>query len=318
MSTGGSKRAIIAAMTANFGIAVAKFAGFLFTMSSSLLAESIHSLADTGNQILLLLGGKRSTMTPTRLHQFGFGRERYFWAFVVSIILFSLGSMFAIYEGVEKVLHPHPLESPSWAIGILLISILLEANSFRTAVVEARRVKGTSSWTAYIRHSKAPELPVVLLEDTGALFGLIVALIAVSIAAVTDNGVWDGVGSITIGALLGVIAIVLAAEMKSLLIGESASTEDENAISQAVTESPAVHRLISLRTEHIGPEEILVAAKVEFDPSLTMAQLADVIDETEQRIRDAVPAARRIFVEPDIVRVEKGRGEDPWSGLESP
>lgn len=302
-------------MIANFGIAVAKFAGFLFTMSSSLLAESIHSLADTGNQVLLLFGGKRASMAPTRLHQFGFGRERYFWAFVVSIILFSLGSMFAMYEGVEKVLHPHPLESPSWAIGILLFSILLEANSFRTAVVEARHVKGKSSWSAYIRRSKSPELPVVLLEDTGALLGLTFALIAVSVAAATGNGVWDGVGSITIGALLGVIAIVLAAEMKSLLIGESATMEDETAIEAAIVASPSVQRLISLRTEHIGPDDILVAAKVEFDQSLTMKDLAIIIDETEARVRTAVPTASRIFLEPDVVRPEKGNVGDPWSGL---
>lgn len=317
MSTGGSKRAIVAAMVANFGIAVAKFVGFLFTMSSSLLAESIHSVADTGNQVLLLLGGKRAAMPPTRLHQFGFGRERFFWAFVVSIILFSLGSMFAIYEGVEKVLHPHALDSPAWAIGILLFSIVLEANSFRTAVVEARHVKGNSSWTAYIRRSKSPELPVVLLEDTGALLGLAFALIAVSIAAITGNGVWDGIGSITIGALLGVIAIVLAAEMKSLLIGESASPENEASIEASIVASPSVQRLIALRTEHIGPEEILVAAKVEFDQSLTMAELADVIDETESRIRIEVPSARRIFLEPDVVRPEKGHSGDPWSGLKT-
>jgi len=318
MSTGGSKRAIIAAMVANFGIAVAKFAGFLFTMSSSLLAESIHSLADTGNQVLLLLGGKRASKSPTRLHQFGFGRERYFWAFVVSIILFSLGSMFAIYEGVEKVLHPHPLDSPSWAIGILVFSILLETNSFRTAIVEARHVKGKSSWSSYIRRSKSPELPVVLLEDTGALFGLVFALIAVCVAATTGNGVWDGVGSITIGALLGVIAIVLAAEMKSLLIGESATPEDERAIEAAIVSAPSVQRLISLRTEHIGPEDILVAAKVEFDQSLTMTDLAGIIDETEARIRTSVPCASRIFLEPDVVRPEKGHSGDPWSGLTTP
>lgn len=305
-------------MVANFGIAIAKFAGFLFTMSSSLLAESIHSLADTGNQVLLLLGGRRALKAPTRLHQFGFGRERYFWAFVVSIILFSLGSMFALYEGVEKVLHPHPLDSPSWAIGILLFSILLETNSFRTAIVEARHVKGTSSWSAYIRRSKSPELPVVLLEDTGALFGLVFALIAVSVAAVTGNGIWDGVGSITIGVLLGVIAIVLAVEMKSLLIGESASPEDEKVIESSIIATPSVKRLISMRTEHIGPEEILVAAKVEFDQSLTMTELATIIDDTETRIRAAVPSARRIFVEPDVVRPEKGHLGDPWSGLTTP
>jgi len=316
MSTEGSKRAIIAAMIANLGIAIAKFIGFLFTMSSSLLAESIHSLADTGNQILLLIGGKRSAMAPTRLHQFGFGRERYFWSFVVSIILFSLGSMFALYEGVEKVLHPHPLESPSWAIGILAFSIVLEANSFRTAVTEAKHVKGNSSWNAFIRRSKSPELPVVILEDSGALLGLGLAMTAVVTAAITGDGVWDGVGSITIGLLLGVIAIVLAIEMKSLLIGESASPEDEARIAELIASSDSVTRVIAIRTQHIGPDDILVAAKVEFDGSLTMNALASIIDTIEGRVRNAVPAATRIFIEPDIVRPEVSEASDPWSGLE--
>jgi len=316
MSTEGSTRAVIAAMIANLGIAIAKFVGFLFTGSSSLLAESIHSVADTGNQVLLLFGGKRSRMAPDRKHPFGYGRERYFWAFVVSIVLFTLGAMFAIYEGVEKVLHPHAIESPQWAIGILGISILLEANSFRTAIHEARPSKGDASWFSFVRRSRSPELPVVILEDTGALIGLAFALAAVGLAVVTKNGVWDGVGSIVIGTLLAIIAIILSIEMKSLLIGESATEVDEDAIRDAIDESPVVNELISLRTEHIGPDEILVAAKVEFDRSLTMAQLAVAIDEVEVAIRAAVPAAKRIFLEPDVVKPELGGSEDPWSGLE--
>lgn len=303
-------------MIANLGIAIAKFIGFLFTASSSLLAESVHSMADTGNQVLLLFGGKRSRMAPDRKHPFGYGRERFFWAFVVSIVLFTLGAMFAIYEGIEKVMHPHKIDSPQWAIGILAVSILLEANSFRTAVHEARPAKGAATWTAFIRRSRSPELPVVILEDIGALIGLVFALCAVVIAVVTGNGVWDGVGSIVIGTLLGVIAIVLSTEMKSLLIGESATEADENAIRSAIDNSPAVNRLISLRTEHIGPEEILVAAKVEFDGSLTMNQLAGVVDSVEAAIRTSVPNARRIFLEPDVVKPELGGNGDPWSGLE--
>ena len=315
MSAEGSTRAIIAALLANLGIAVAKFIGFLVTMSSSLLAESIHSIADTGNQVLLLLGGRRSQRRPTRLHQFGYGRERFFWAFVVAIILFSLGAMFAVYEGVEKVLHPHPIDSPQWAIGILLVSIVLEANSFRTAIGESRPLKGRASWWMFIRRSRNPELPVVILEDAGALIGLVVALLAISVAVVTDNGVWDGVGSITIGVLLGVIAVVLAVEMKSLLIGESATSEAEARIADAITSSPSVATLITLRTQHIGPEEVLVAAKVEFDPTLSMGRLADVIDTVESRVRAAEPTARRIFIEPDVVRPDRGPGLDPWEGL---
>ena len=316
MSTEGSTRAVIAAMIANLGIAIAKFVGFIFTGSSSLLAESIHSVADTGNQVLLLFGGKRSRMAPDRKHPFGYGRERYFWAFVVSIVLFTLGAMFAIYEGVEKVLHPHDIDAPQWAIGILAVSILLEANSFRTAIHEARPAKGNASWFSFIRRTRSPELPVVILEDVGALIGLVFALIAVVLAVVTKNSVWDGVGSIVIGTLLGIIAIVLSIEMKSLLIGESATEDDENSIRTAIESSPVVKTLISLRTEHLGPEEILVAAKVEFDRSLTMAQLAAAIDEVEAAVRTAVPAAKRIFLEPDVVKPELGGSEDPWSGLE--
>lgn len=302
-------------MFANLGIAIAKFLGFLVTRSSSLLAESIHSVADTGNQVLLLLGGRRAKRRPTRLHQFGFGRERFFWAFVVSIILFSLGSMFAMYEGVEKVLHPHPIESAPWAIGILLVSIVLEANSFRTAIRESRPLKGDASWWTFVRRSRNPELPVVVLEDTGALAGLVLALGAVLLAAGTGNGTWDGVGSIVIGLLLGAIAILLAVEMKSLLIGESATPAAEARIVAAIAEAPEVDTLISLRTQHIGPEEVLVAAKVQFGADLTMGELADIVDGVEARIRAAEPSATRIFVEPDIVRPDRGPGLDPWSGL---
>lgn len=304
MSTGGSKRAILAALLANLGIAIAKFVGFVFTMSSSMLAESVHSMADTGNQVLLLLGGKRAGRAPTPHHQFGFGRERYFWAFVVSIVLFTLGSAFAVFEGIEKILHPHQLESPGWAIGILSVALVLEAFSFRTAVHEARPHKGRSTWTRYIRHSKSPELPVVLLEDTGALIGLVIALTAVIVDTVTGNAIWDGIGTLSIGVLLGIIAIVLCVEMKSLLIGEAASPAHEEAIRSVIARNPDVVTLINLRTEHIGPEDILVAAKVQFAGDLTMSRLATVIDSVEAAVRAEVPEATRIFLEPDILRSE--------------
>ena len=315
MSTGGSTRAVIAALLANLGIAIAKFAGFLFTGSSSMLAESIHSVADTGNQILLLVGGRRATRVATRQHPFGFGRERFFWAFVVSIVLFTLGSAFALFEGIEKLIHPHQLESAGWAIAILLVAMALEGWSFRTAVRESRPFKGDASWPRFIRRSKQPELPVVLLEDSGALVGLVIALFAVTMSAVTNNGRWDGAGTTVIGLLLGVIAVVLAIEMKSLLIGESASEQDEAAIAVAIVAAGSVDVLIDLRTEHIGPESILVAAKVQFDQDLTMRELADVVDAVEADIRAAVPDVSRIFLEPDVVRpmtttfVEPGEGE---------
>jgi cation diffusion facilitator family transporter len=267
-----------------------------------MLAEAIHSVADTSNQVLLLLGGKRAKKKATPLHQFGYGRERYFWSFVVSIILFTAGALFAIYEGVHKVQHPEPISSAGWAIGVLSVAIILETISFRTAIVEASPLRRGASWPEYIRRSKVPELPVVLLEDLGALVGLILALGAVIMAIVTGNGVWDGVGSLTIGALLFVIAVVLAVEMKSLLIGEAAAPEVEEQIVVAIIETDSVVHLINIRTEHIGPEEILVVAKVEFREDLRMRDLAAEVDRVEARVRASVPEATLLFIEPDIRR----------------
>ena len=298
----GGTKAILAAFVANLGIAIAKLVGFFFTASSAMLAESVHSVADTGNQALLLLGGRRAQREATREHPFGYGRERYFWAFVVSVVLFTLGSVFALYEGISKLRNPHEIESPLWAIGILSVAILLEGFSFRTAIVAANPLRQGASWWSYIRNSKAPELPVVLLEDLGALLGLVIALAAVGLTLVTDNARWDGGGTVAIGVLLGIIAAVLAIEMRSLLIGESASTSDRDAIVQAIEGAPHVERLIHIKTQHLGPEELLVAAKVAFPPDLTVRELATAIDELEIRIRDRVPYARAIYIEPDIDR----------------
>jgi cation diffusion facilitator family transporter len=302
MSTSGSRRAVFAAMAANLGIAVAKFVGFAFTRSSSMLAEGVHSMADTGNQLLLLLGHRRAQLAPTEEHPFGYGRERYFWGFVVSIVLFALGSMFAIFEGVEKILHPHELESTGWAIAILLVAAVLEASSFRTAIRESNPLRDGASWPEFIRGSKAPELPVLLLEDSGALVGLLIALAALGLATVTGDPVWDGVGSVLIGLLLGAISIVLATEMKSLLIGEAATPSDVAAIETAIRGADHVRGLIHLRTEHLGPEELLVVAKVDFDATLTFGDLARTIDAVEVDIRAAVPTARLIYLEPDVAR----------------
>jgi cation diffusion facilitator family transporter len=304
MSAGGGKKAILAAFFANLGIAVAKFVGFLFTSSASMLAESIHSIADTGNQGLLLLGAHRARKEPDVEHPFGYGRERYFWAFVVALVLFSLGSLFAIFEGIDKIRHPHELESIEWAIGILLVAIVLEGFSFRTAMREANHSRGSSSLFGYIRRSKEPELPVVLLEDSGALIGLLMAFTAVITAKVTDDARWDGVGTLSIGILLGVIAVVLAIEMKSLLIGEGASAADVAAIERAILESPSAERIIHLRTQHLGPDELLVGAKVQFRADLTIDDLAAAIDDVEMRVREAVPIARPFYIEPDVYRGE--------------
>lgn len=299
----GSRKAIIAAFGANLGIAIAKFVGFLVTRSASLLAEAAHSLADTGNQALLLLGSKRASRAANPEHPFGYGRERYFWSFIVALVLFSMGGLFALYEGIHKLSDPHETENLGLAIGILVFAIALETFSLRTAVREARHVKSPEvSWWRFIRDAKQPELPVVLLEDTGAEIGLLLALVGVIMAKVTGEPRWDAVGSISIGILLVVIAFVLAVEMKGLLVGESATTADVQAIERALAGAPRVTRLIHLRTQHLGPEELLVAAKVEFTTSLTVAELADAIDETEAALRRAVPIARVIYIEPDIAR----------------
>lgn len=298
----GSRRAIVAALVANLGIALAKFVAFAFTGAASMLAEAVHSVADTGNQALLILGGARARRAPTEAHPFGYGPERYFWGFVVALVLFSLGAVFAIAEGVEKLLHPHLLESPIWAVGVLALAIVLETGSFLTARREANRVRGNQSWASFIRHAKSPELPVVLLEDLGALAGLVFALVGIGLAVYTGEPRYDALGSVAIGVLLGAIALILAVEMKSLLIGEAATPTDVAAIRAALASSPHVARVIHLRTLHLGPEELLVAAKLAFDPRLDFAAVANVIDETELRVRAAIPAARLIFIEPDVDR----------------
>ena len=301
--TEGSKKAILAAFVANLGIAIAKFIGFAITRSAGLLAEAFHSLADTGNQALLLLGGKRAAQKPTSEHPFGYGRERYFWAFVVALVLFSMGGLFALWEGIQKIRDPHEVNNLPVAIGILLFAIALESYSLRTAVKEASHHKAPGqSWWSYIRKSKSPELPVVLLEDTGAELGLLFALFGVIMSHFTDEPRWDAVGSVAIGILLIVIAIVLAIEMKGLLVGEAASAADIERIREALTGAPSVQRVIHLRTEHIGPDELLVAAKLEFDRDLSMTELADAINVAEAAMRKAVPIATMSFIEPDIFR----------------
>ena len=302
MSASGSTRAILAALAANAGIAVAKFIGFLITRSSSMLAEAVHSVADTSNQALLLLGQRRARREATELHQFGYGRSRFFYSFVVALVLFSVGAIFALYEGYHKVSHPQPLTSPMVAIGILVVAIGLETYSFRTAVVESRPLKGSGSWWQFIRRSRNPELPVVLLEDTGALLGLVFALLGVGLTILTGNPIWDGVGTMLIGALLAVIAVILMVEMHSLLIGEGATGEELAAIQSALEGTDRVGRVIHLRTQYLGPEEMLVGAKIALAPTTDLATVAAAIDRAEAAVRAAVPAATLIYIEPDLDR----------------
>lgn len=302
---GHGTKAVLAALIANAAIAVAKFVGFLVTGSSAMLAESVHSVADSGNQGLLLLGGKRAKKEADAQHPFGYGRERYFWAFVVALVLFSLGGLFSLYEGfhkLEEASEGGELTSPGVAVGILVFAIVAEGFSFRTAIVESNKVRGEQSWWRFVRTAKSPELPVVLLEDLGALVGLVLALVGVSLAAVTGDLVWDALGTMAIGILLLIIAVFLVIEMKALLIGESATPAQVTDIRSALVDGAAVTSIIHLKTMHIGPDEVLVAAKISVALGLSIAELADAIDAAELRVRTAVPLARSIYLEPDLRR----------------
>jgi cation diffusion facilitator family transporter len=298
-----SKRAILAAFAANLGIAVMKFVAFVFTNSSSMLSESIHSLADTANQGLLLLGRRRSQRPPDESHPFGYGSLRYFYAFIVAFVLFSFGGVFSIFEGIEKLREPHSINDVGWAIAVLLGAMVLEGLSFRTARAEANEVRlPGESWWQFIRHTKNPDLPVLLLEDTAALVGLACALAGVALSEITGNARWDGVGSLAIGLLLVAVAIVLVIEMSSLLVGESARPQVVARIEATIDNFALVNRCIHLRTEHLGPDEIVVAAKIEFNHDLTVPQLAEGIDALERDIRAVEPRATLIFIEPDVYR----------------
>ncbi|PRB08752.1 cation transporter [Microbacterium sp. MYb72] len=305
MSASGGSRAIIAAFLANLGIALAKFIAWALSGSASMLAEAIHSVADSGNQLLLMFGGRKAQRQADREHPFGYGRERYVSAFVVSIILFSVGGVFAIYEGVDKLRHPHELDPVWWwlPIVVLLVAIVLESVSLRTAVKESNLVREKGqSWASFVRRAKAPELPVVLLEDTGALTGLAFALLGVGLTVITGNPLFDALGTVMIGLLLVAIAIVLGIETKSLLVGEGANPADYDRIVDAVNEGPEVEKIIHMKTLYLGPDELMVAAKIALSADKPLREVADDIDEIEARIRAALPIARVIYIEPDVYR----------------
>ena len=303
MSASGGGKAIIAALLANTGIAITKFVAFLFSGSSAMLAESVHSVADAGNQGLLLLGGRRARREADAEHPFGHGRERYVYAFVVAIILFSIGGVFSLYEGVSKLQDPHPLENAWLPIVVLLIAIVLESFSLRTAIRESNHVRGTQGWIKFVRRAKAPELPVVLLEDVAALLGLVFALFGVGLTILTGDSLWDAVGTIMIGVLLVLVAIVLGVETKSLLVGEGASIDDVRAIRKALDSHGSVTGVVHMKTLYLGPDELLVGAKVTFAAGADIERVAAIINELEVAVRGAVPAARVIYIEPGFQKV---------------
>ena len=303
MAANGGTKAILAALAANLTIAVLKFVAYFLTLSSSMLAEAIHSLADSGNQLLLLLGGKRAKREASPEHPFGYGRERYIYAFIVSIVLFSVGGLFALYEAWGKIQHPHAIEGDFWwvPLAVLIGAIIAESFSFRTAIIESNPLRGKQSWVKFIRNAKQPELPVILLEDFGALVGLMFALFGVGLTLLTGNGIWDALGTAMIGLLLVAIAVVLAMETKSLLLGESATRDDVAKIRSAIEAGGT--SIIHLKTMHLGPEELLVAAKISIGRSDSGQDIAKAIDDAEVRVREAVPIARVIYLEPDVQRV---------------
>ncbi len=292
----------MAALTANMGLAVTKFVAYLLTGASSMLAESVHSVADSGNQVLLLVGGKRAKREETADHPFGYGRARYYYAFLVAVVLFTLGGLYALYEAWHKFQHPTPIESWHWVpIVVLTVGIVLEGLSFRTAIRESNKVRGNATFPQFIKRSRSPELPVILLEDFAALIGLVLALVGVGLTLITGDGIWDAFGTAAIGLLLGVVAVVLAIETKSMLMGESATPEDVRKIRKALRDSE-LGEIIHMRTLHLGPEDVLVAAKVAVPAKATLVTVARMIDDAEAAIRAVVPAARLIYLEPDVLR----------------
>jgi cation diffusion facilitator family transporter len=313
MSASGGTKAVVAALLANTGIAVTKFAAWVLTQSASMLAEAIHSVADAGNQALLLVGGKRAKREATEEHPFGYGRERYVYAFIVAIVLFSVGGLFALYEAYHKfheLAEGHEGDSlltSRWKyvpLFVLGFAIVLESFSFRTAIVESNKVRGDQGWWSFIRRERAPELPVILLEDLAALLGLVVAFTGVALALITHNLYFDVIGSAVIGALLVTVAVILGVEVKSQLLGEGATPEAVVRIRESIESATGVEGLIHLKTMHIAPEELLVAAKIAVPSAASAADVAAAIDAAERALRAAEPMATQVFLEPDIQRAD--------------
>jgi cation diffusion facilitator family transporter len=305
MSTEGSMRAIIAALLANIGIAITKFIAAFFSGSASMLAEGIHSLADSGNQILLIIGGKRARRAASESHPFGYGRSRYIYAFMVSIVLFSVGGLFSITEGLNKLQHPHELEMVWLPLLVLGVAIVLESLSLRTAVIEANHIRHGQGWVEFIRRAKSPELPVILLEDLAALVGLVLAFAGVGLTVLTGDAMWDAIGTLAIGVLLVLVAIILGLETSSLLVGEGANSGDVSKIRVALEKTQGVISIIHMKTLYLGPEELLVAAKIAVEETVTGKEISQIINSAEATIRAEVPAARVIFIEPDVLAPAK-------------
>ncbi len=314
MSASGGNKAIVAAFAANLGIAITKFIAWGVSGSASMLAEAVHSVADSGNQLLLLLGGRKAKKDASQAHPFGYGRERYIYAFVVAIVLFSVGGIFSVYEGIQKLQDPHEINLPWLPIVVLLVAIVLESFSLRTAIRESNHVRNGQSWVQFVRRSKAPELPVVLLEDVAALTGLVFALLGVGLTVITGDPIWDAIGTLAIGLLLVLVAVILGIETKSLLVGEGASVQDVAAIELAILAGPETKGIIHMKTLYLGPDELLVAAKLAFGSGNRFSDVAASINAVETRVRAAVPIARVIYFEPDVY-VDQNAANPPTDAI---
>jgi cation diffusion facilitator family transporter len=302
MSQSESKIVVVGALLANILIAIAKFVAAFFTLSTAMLAEGFHSLADSVNEVFLLLGIRLAARPADRKHQFGHAMERYFWAFVVAISIFTVGAAVSMYEGVHRIIDSGDpasrLHHSAWAIGVLLVSLVLELVSWTLAMRQTLHAKGKRSFSRMIADSRDPVILTVLFEDSAAIFGLLAALAGLLLSLWTGNMIYDGVASVVVGIALGLVAYFLARETKDLLLGESVPFEDSKRIRAIVESSPCVMHLVVQRTMHLGPEEALAALKVKFADGLATDAIEEAIDGIERALRAEFPYLRAIWIEP--------------------
>jgi cation diffusion facilitator family transporter len=294
------RTAVVVAFVANVLVAAAKAGAFVITGSSALLAEALHSLADSVNEILLLVGARRSIRPADRRHPFGHARYRYVYAFLVSLTVFWIGGVLAVIEGVRHLASREMLVDPRWAFAVLGLGAVLDGWSLRTTIRSGRSAKGSLSWRQLLRATKAPELIVVFLEDLGALIGIGIALIGVGLTTVTGDGAWDAIASIAIGLLLMAIGLLVNRETQSLLVGEAASPEVVTAIREAIGGTPGIEGVVDLRTIHVGPDDLVVAAGFLVDPRQDASAIAQSIVQAEARVRKAAPFRTVIYLEPRL------------------
>jgi cation diffusion facilitator family transporter len=300
MSSANSRKVVLAALAGNVAIAACKFAAAILSHSTATLAEAVHSLADTGNQGLLLVGMYLASRPATERFPFGRASERYFWPFVVAVMLLSVGGAFAIFDGVQHLLQPRAHDHAfGWSYAVLGVSLVMEAMSLRVAVEEFHKLAGGQPLRRALLETRDPTIPLVLAEDATAIAGLVVALLAVGASGLTGKDYWDPIGSVVIGTLLCSVALVLAKVTHGLLIGESATPENQERALRLAASVVGVERVTQLLTLHLGPDVILLAMKIAFEPTLTVAEVEAVTNRIEEAIRAELPQMRKIFIEAD-------------------